>query len=87
MDLFPYQIDIFKLDMKLLACHRLGCLASVHEVNIWVVDEGWLMEVLSLCLNMETDKDGLEGMWETMSLQGDTGTGRKRKRDKPFLNF
>lgn len=34
MDLSPYQIDIFKLDMKPLASHRLGCLASVHEVNI-----------------------------------------------------
>lgn len=39
MDLAPYQTDIFKLDMKLLACHRLGCLASVHEVNI-----EWLMK-------------------------------------------
>lgn len=87
MDLSPYQIDIFKLDMKPLASHRLGCLASVHEVNIWVVDEGWLIKVLSLCSNMEADTNGLQGMWETTSLQGDTGTGGKRKRDKPFPNI
>lgn len=86
-DLSPYQIDIFKLDMKPLASHRLVCLASVHEVNIWVVEEGWLMKVLSLCSHMEDNKDGLQGMWETTSLQGDAGIGRKRKRDKPFPNF